>query len=49
MNPIFWIVVILFCVLIWFLLAFLFKPIGKIFYRIWKDAIDEMKEEGEHQ
>ena len=43
MNPIFWILVIISLILLWFLLAFLFKPIGTFFYRIWKDAIDEIE------
>lgn len=43
MNPIFWILVIISLILLWFLLAFLFKPIGNFFYRIWKDAIDEIE------
>lgn len=43
MNPIFWMLVIISLILLWFLLAFLFKPIGNFFYRIWKDAIDEIE------
>lgn len=29
-------------VILWFLLSFLFKPIGKFFYRLYKDAMDEI-------
>lgn len=47
MNPAFIFIVILFAVLLWFLLSFAFKPIGKLFYRLWKDAIDAMKDEEE--
>lgn len=28
-----------------FLLAFAYRPIGKIFYKIWKDAANEIKDE----
>lgn len=42
MNPIFWVLVILAVILLWFLLAFLYRPIGRLFYRIWKDAINEI-------
>lgn len=49
MNPIFWILVILATILLWFLLAFAYKPIGKLFCRIWNDAINEINntDEGE--
>lgn len=42
MNPTFVILVILLAIIIWFLLSFAFKPIGRLFYRIWKDAVDEI-------
>lgn len=42
MNFVFWLLVILGIVLLWFLLAFTFRPIGRFFYRIWKDAIEAM-------
>ena len=42
MNPAFIIVVILICVAAWFLASALYKPIGKFFYRIGKDAADEL-------
>lgn len=42
MNPMFWILVILAVILLWFLLAFLYRPIGRLFYRIWEDAINEI-------
>ena len=42
MNPVFWLLIVIATIFLWFLLAFLYKPIGKFFYRIWKDAIDEI-------
>lgn len=42
MNPVFWLLIVITTVFLWFLLAFLYRPIGKFFYRIWKDAIDEI-------
>lgn len=49
MNPVFMLLVILIAILLWFLMSFAFKPLGKLFYRLWKDAVDEMKdnEDGE--
>ncbi len=46
---VFWILVILFLVLLWFLLSFSFTPIGKLFYRIWKDAEDEINNKKEEE
>ena len=49
-NPVFIILVILLVIALWFLSSFVFFPIGKIIYRIGKDAIDEMnKEENEEK
>lgn len=48
-NPIFVILVIAFAVLIWFLLAFLYPVIGKIFYRIWKGAVDEINKNDDEE
>lgn len=49
MNPVFVFLVIFAAVAVWFLLSFAFKPIGKLFYRIWKDAVDEMNENDESE
>lgn len=45
MNPVFVFLVVLGAVVLWFLLSFVFFPIGKFIYRIGKDAIDEMNRE----
>lgn len=42
MNPVFWLIIILALALLWFLLSFAFRPIGKVFFRLWKDAFDEI-------
>lgn len=36
-------------VILWFLLSFLFKPIGKVFYRLYKEAKDEIISEEEKE
>lgn len=36
---------ILLAISLWFLLSPMFKPIGTVFTTIWKNAINEMKEE----
>lgn len=47
MNPVFIVLVIVIAVLLWFLLAFLYKPLGKLLHRIWKDSMDEINKEDE--
>lgn len=49
MNPTFVILVILAAIAIWFLLSFAFRPIGRLFYRIWKDAVDEINKNDESE
>lgn len=45
MNPVFFILVLLAAVLVWFLLSFVFFPLGKLAYRLYKDAMDEINRE----
>jgi hypothetical protein len=47
--PAFYILVILAAILLWFLLSFVFKPLGKLGHRIWKDAQDAMNEDDENE
>ena len=45
--PAFYLLVIIGVVLLWFALAFLFKPVGRFFHRLYQDAIDEMTDDDE--
>lgn len=45
MNPVFIFLVIVAAVVLWFLLSFLYEPIGKLFYRIWMNATDDVNNE----
>ena len=47
MNPVFWLIVIAAAVVAWFLGSFMFYPLGRYLYRLWKDAVDEMEREDE--
>ena len=53
MNPVFIFLVLLCAVIVWFLLSFIFYPLGKFIYIIYKDAIDAInkkeKEEKENE
>lgn len=41
-----YLLIILAAIALWFLLAFVFVPLGKFLYRIWRDAMDEMSRDG---
>ena len=43
MNPVFIFLVLLATILLWFLLAFLFKPIGNIISRLVSDVKEAME------
>lgn len=45
MNPVFIFLIIIALVALWFLLSFLFVPLGKLTHRVYKDAVDEMNRE----
>lgn len=49
MNPAFVIIVVIAFISIWFLSSALYKPIGKLFHRISKDAIDQLTEKDEEE
>lgn len=49
MNPVFIFLVILGTIALWFLLAPLFRPVGKIVSKIGTNAIDKMNEEEERK
>lgn len=45
MNPVFWLLVILGAVALWFLGSFLFYPLGKYFWRLWNDTLDNIEKD----
>jgi hypothetical protein len=47
MNPALIILVLIAAVVLWFLLSFVFYPLGKLVYRIYKDAVDEINRKDE--
>lgn len=49
MNPALIILVLIGVVILWFLLSFIFYPLGKMVYRIYKDAIDEINRKDEDE
>ena len=48
-NIVFYFLVIVAIIFLWFALAFLFKPIGKFFIRLYEDAKKEMETEKEEK
>lgn len=49
MNPVFVFLVFLGAILLWFLLSFVFYPLGKFLHCLWKDAVDEMNREEKNE
>ena len=47
MNPALLILIVLILVVLWFLLSFLYKPLGKLVHSVWKDAVDIINEDDE--
>lgn len=45
MNPVFWFLILLGAALLWLLLSFLFRPLGRVSKRLVDDAKREMFEE----
>lgn len=45
MNPVFIILIIASGILLWFLLSFAFKPLGKVLIRLWIDASDSINKD----
>lgn len=49
MNPAFVLLVLIGSVALWFLLSFVFLPLGRFLYRIGKDTIDIMNKNEEEK
>lgn len=47
--PVFYILVFIGAIILWFLLAFMFKPMGKLGHRVWQDAVDAINEDDENE
>ena len=45
MTFVFWLLVVLSLIFLWFILAFAFKSIGKIFFNLWKKADEEINDD----
>lgn len=45
MNPALILLVILGLIVLWFLLSFTFVPIGKLIYKIYRNAVDKLNKE----
>ena len=45
MNPFLLVLILIASVLLWFILSFLFQPLGKYFYGLYEDAINKIKKE----
>lgn len=48
MNWFFWLLLIIVAVAIWFLCSFAYRPVGKLFRRVYKEARDEIEKYDEY-
>lgn len=48
MNWFFWLLLIIAAVAFWFLCSFVYRPLGKLFRRIAKEAFDEIEKYDEY-
>lgn len=48
MNWFFWLLLIIVAVAFWFLCSFTYRPLGKLFRRIYKEAMDEIEKYDEY-
>ena len=48
MNWFFWLLLIIVAVAIWFLCSFVYRPVGKLFRRVYKEAMDEIEKYDEY-
>ena len=48
MNWFFWLLLIVAAVAFWFLCSFAYRPLGKLFRRIYKEAMDEIEKYDEY-
>lgn len=49
MGVVFWFLVVLGLILLWFVLSFAFRWIGKVFGKLYQDAVDAINEEDEKE
>lgn len=49
MNPILVFLIIIAAIFLWVICSFLYKPIGRLFNRLFKDAKDAMFEETQNE
>lgn len=49
MNLFFWLLIIIGLILLWFVLSFVFFPLGKLAHRLYKDAMDEINRKDEEE
>lgn len=45
MNIVFWLLLIIALVALWFLLAFVFRPVGRFVFRVFSDVKDIVSQE----
>lgn len=47
MNPVFWLLVIIGLVILWFIISFVFIPLGRVLLKKWKKTLKILNTETE--
>ena len=47
MNPVFWLLIIIFAVILWFIISFVFIPLGSIALKKWNKTLEILNRETE--
>ncbi len=45
MNPVFWLLIIIFAVILWFIISFVFIPLGTMLLKKWNKTIEILNKE----
>lgn len=46
-HPVFVLAIILCVIVLWFLLSFAYKPVGRFVLKLWNDSVSEIKDNEE--
>lgn len=47
MNPVFWLLVIIVAVILWFLISFIFIPLGSVLVKKWDKTVEILNKDTE--
>ena len=48
MNPVFWLLIIVFAIILWFIISFVFIPLGTVVLKKWNKTLEILNKETEN-